>query len=131
MRLVQTWRSFRGGNFGRLGAELLGDFHNLLQQRDVVSEGLLAVRCERQRGERAVVLEGLGDDDVAGLLKRPHVRGEVAVGHLEQVAQLGEGHLRSRHERGHDAEPSLFVDDAVELEKGFGLHGVGSRFSVK
>ena len=88
---------------------------DLFQQIDVISEGFAAGRRERAGGERAVVLIRLGHRHVAFLLQGADVRGEVAVGHAERVAQFGERQFRRGGEHGHDCQPALLVNHAVEL----------------
>jgi hypothetical protein len=55
--------------------------------------------------------------------------GEVAVGHAEQAAELGEGEFRGGGEGGDNGKASPFVDDPVELEERLRVHGLGF-FSV-
>ena len=87
---------------------------DLFQQIDVISEGFAARSRERTGRERAVVLIRFGHRHVAFLLQGADVRGEVAVGHAERVAQLGERQFRRGGEHGHDRQPALLVNHAVE-----------------
>ena len=104
---------------------------NLLQQVDVIGEGLPAGGSQGAGGEGSIVLEGFGHRQVAGLLKGADMGCEIAVGHTQPIAQLGERHFRRGGEHGHDRQPPLLVDDTIELEKGFRVHGSFLRCSVK
>src|SRR5437763_2116252 len=84
----------RGGSFtGRSGpgpgrrAALLDD---RLQVVEVTAEGVAAGRRQPAGRLRPAAGELLVDGDVAGALQLLPVDAEVAVGHLQRVAQLGE-----------------------------------------
>ena len=82
-----------------------------------MGEGFAARRRERAGSQRAVVLIGFGDGHKAFLLQGADVRGEIAIRHVQQVAQLGEGEFGRGGQRGHDGQPPFLVDHTVELEK--------------
>ena len=103
---------------------------DLLQQVDIGGEGGTAGRGEFAGGERAAVLVGLGHGHVTGLLEGADVGGEVAIGHGEGVAELGEREFGGGREHGHDGQPALLMDHPVELEVRFRIHGCRFRFSV-
>ena len=90
---------------------------DLLQQADVFRKGFAARSRERAGGERTILLVGFGDGDEALLPQRADVRGEIAVRHVQGVAQFGEGKLRRGCERRHDGQSALLVNHAIELEK--------------
>ena len=119
-------RDFVQKNFSEL---VLAD--DLFEQVNVASEGFAPGLGKRAGGERAVVLVGLGHGNKTFLLQDADVRGEIAVGHVQRVAQLGKGKLCRGRECGHDGEPPLLVDDAVELKEQFGIHATGFFLSVK
>ena len=88
---------------------------DLFQQVDVFREGFSAPDGEGTGRERAAVLVGFRHGDVAGLLQCADVCREVSVGHSERVAQLDERQFRRGGEHGHDRQPALLVNHAVEL----------------
>jgi len=88
---------------------------DLFQEVDVISEGFAARRRERAGGERAVVLIRLGHGDITLLLQGADVGGEIAVSHGQRVAQLGERQFRRGGQHGHDGQPALLMNHAVEL----------------
>src|SRR5690242_6790172 len=64
---------------------------------------------------RPVSFVALDDFDQAGLLQHLEIPAEIAVGQPAKLLQVGEGQsLRVRHQRGQQAKPCLFMDDAVE-----------------
>ena len=101
---------------------------DLLQQIDVFGEGLAAGGRQRAGRERTVVLIGLGHGNVAFLLQGADVRGEIAVGHAQRVAQFGERQFRRGGEHGHDGQPPFLVDHTIELEEWFRVHATDSSF---
>ena len=109
--------------FPRLG-------NDVLQQVEVGGEGLPARGGQGVGGDGAAGLHALGEGHVARLMEGTEMRGHVAIRHLERVADLGEGKLRRRGEHGHNGQPPLLVDDAVEIEKRFRIHARRRR-SVK
>ena len=90
---------------------------NLIQQVNVLGEGFTAGRCEDAGSQRAVVLVRFGYGDEAFLLKRADVGGEIAVGHIQHVAQFGKGEFWRGGKGGHDGQPPLLVNHTVELEE--------------
>ena len=76
-------------------------------------------------------MEGFGDRHEAGLLLGFDVHAQIAIGHLERIAQIGERKFGRGGQEGHDGQPSLFVNNAVELEKWLWVHVSFLRFSVK
>lgn len=109
----------------------LGLLEDLFQQIDVAGKGFLAGGGQRASGERTIVCVRLADRNVAGLLQGADVRGEIAVRHIQRVAQLGEREFGRGCEHGHDCQPAFLVNHTIELEKWFGVHDSFPRFSVK
>ena len=112
-KLETTWVHFRSKDF--LPGFVLPD--DLLQQVDVFSERLAARRRERAGRERPVFLVGFRDRDEAFLPQRADVCGEIAVGHVQHVAQFGERKFGRSRQRRHDRQSALLVNHAIELEK--------------
>ena len=104
--------------------------NDVLQQVEVGAERFPAGGGQGISRDGAAGFHALGESDVAGLMQSAEMRGHVAVGHLERVADFGERQQRRRGEQGHDGEPPLLVDDAVEIEKRFRIHAWRFR-SVK
>lgn len=98
-----------------VGLAGLGLLDDLLEQIDVMGEGRSASGGEGAGRQRAAFLEALGDGDVPGLLEGAEMKSEVAVRHLQRVADLGERYLWIGGQHGHNGQASFFVDDAVKL----------------
>ena len=88
---------------------------DFFQQVDVISEGFAAGRRKRAGRERAIILIRLGHGNVAFLLQGFDVRGEIAVGHFQRIAQLREGQFWRGGEHGHDGQAAFFMDDPIQL----------------
>ena len=108
-----------------------GLLDDLFQQIDVVDKGFASGSGERTGVERTIVLVGLAHGDVARLLQRTDMRGDVSVCHVERVAQFRERKLRRSSEHGHDAQPPFLVDHPIKLKEWFGVHAAFFRFSVR
>jgi len=78
---------------------------------------------------RASLARGLRKRDQTGFLKDPQVRGQVAVGHAEQVPEVGVAQGRGRRQGGDNRQSRLFVNDSIQLEYRFWIH-VAEFFSV-
>ncbi len=79
-------------------------------------------------GARLALDEGLVDGDVAGLFKFAQVGAQVAVGDLQQVAQVREVYFIGRlqgDQGSHDAQAHRLVDSFVQFS-----HGSPSRADV-
>ena len=98
----------------------LGD--DLLEEAHVLGEGPASGAREGVRGGGTSTFERFRDGDVTGLEEGAEVRGDVAVGHAEGVAEFGVEQAGGGREEGHDGQASLFVDHPVELEEGLGVH---------
>ena len=96
---------------------------NFFEQVEVGTEGFASGGGEGVGSDGAGTFHVLGHGDVAGLVERAEVRGHIAVGHFERIADVGEGELRRGGQQRHGGEPPLLVDDAVKLEKRFRVHG--------
>ena len=70
-------------------------------------------------------------DRVAGFLERANVRRQVAIGHIERAAQLGERQLGGGRQHRHDSQPPFLVNNAIELKKCLRVHDSFLRGSVK
>jgi hypothetical protein len=104
---------------------------DLLEHVNIAGEGFPARRRQGAGGEGAFVGQRFVDGHKPALLKRANVGGEVTIGHPQGLAQFGELQARGGGEHGHDGQAALLMDDPVKLEKRFGVHNVGPRFSVK
>ena len=104
---------------------------DLVQQVNVLSEGFASHRCESAGGQRTVVLVRFGYGHKTFLLQGADVGGEIAVGHVQQAAQLREGEFGSGSQCRHDRQPPFFMDHSVELGEKIRIHVVGAFCSVK
>ena len=68
----------------------LGLLDDLLQQIDVIGEGLFAGSCQRAGRQRTIVLEGFRHRNISRFLEGPDMRGQVAIGHSERIAHFCE-----------------------------------------
>lgn len=58
------------------------------------------------------------------------MRGQVSVGHAEQIPKVGVGERGGRRQRRNDGQTGFFVDHPVQIGKRFGSHAEGF-FSVQ
>lgn len=72
----------------------LGVGHNLLKKRDVVRKRLTSTRRQPTSRERTILLVGLCNDHISGLLESSEMSREIAIGHGKSVPQLREGDIR-------------------------------------
>src|SRR5262245_58692242 len=84
---------------------------------EVAGERGPARAAQGVRRQRLAVDEPLLDGEVARLLERAEVRGEVPVRRLERVAELVEGRLAARRKDRGDPEADLLVEQRVERER--------------
>ena len=90
---------------------------DLLQQVDVFGESFAASGRERTSRERTIFFVGFRDGNESFLLKCANMRREIAIRHVQRVAQFCEREFRRRGKRRHDGQSALLVDHAIELEK--------------
>lgn len=84
----------------------------------VVLEGAPTVCGESDVADRGAPLVRLRNENVVGILESAQMCGEVTGRHLQQFLQSREGDLIFRFQRrksGNDAQPSLRVDDRIEV----------------
>jgi len=96
--------------------------HDATEQCDVGGKGLATGIREGEGRQGSAAPIGFRDCQVTGLLQRPGVGGDVAVGHTQHVSEFREGNLRGGGQHGHDGEATLFVDHAIELLIGLEVH---------
>ncbi len=105
-----TWRAS-----GSVPAAAL--LHDSFQMIEVIGESLLAGAGELAARLRSATDELLVDGDVAFLFELLQVDAEIAVGHADGVAQLGEGQARRRRQRRHDGQAAALVQQRIEFVK--------------
>ena len=79
---------------------------------------------------RASFARGLRKRDQTGFLKDPQMGGQVAVGHAEQVPEVGVAQGRGCRQGRDNCQSCLFVNDPIQLEYRFWIH-VTEGFSVQ
>ncbi len=68
-----------------------GLLDDALQQVDVVGESFLSGRGQGAGGQRTIIAKRFGHRDITRFLQSADVRCEIAIGHVERVAQFRKG----------------------------------------
>src|SRR5207253_1391369 len=90
-------------------------FDNGFQVVEIALEGLPASGGEPASCLRPAADKLLVNGDVAVVLQLLQVNAQVAVGHVQLVAQLGEGEAVHGGEHGADRQPAALVQHRVQL----------------
>lgn len=104
---------------------------DLLQEINVVCKCLSSSRGQRTSGQGPLPLKGFCHRHEPGLLQSFDVHTQIAIGHIERVAQICERKFGRSGQKRHDRQAPLLVNDAIDLEERFWIHAAFPRFSVK